>query len=72
MAFGWLYSGGGKRVQVIAAKPNAKDTEELMQLVASGSVRPVIEKIVTLEETDKAFHSVAAGHASGKVVIKII
>jgi len=72
LAFGWLYSGGGKRVQVIAAKPNAKDTEELMQLVAAGSIHPVIEQVVPLEELDKAFHSVASGHASGKVVVKIV
>ncbi|MEZ4628555.1 MAG: hypothetical protein R2912_10905 [Eubacteriales bacterium] len=46
MAFGWLYSMGGKRIRVLAAKPNAADTEALMQLVAAGSIRPVIEKIV--------------------------
>ena len=72
MAFGWLYSGGGKRVQLIAAKPNAKDTEYLMQLVAAGSIMPVIEQIVPLEEMDKAFHYVALGHANGKVVVKIV
>ncbi len=72
MAFGWLYSRGGKRVQVIAAKPNAKDTEELMPLVADGLIHPVIEQIVPLEELDKAFHYVASGHASGKVVIRIV
>lgn len=72
MAFGWLYSMGGKRFRVLAAKPNAKDTEELMQLVAAGWIRPVIEKIVPLEELDKTFHYVAAGHASGKVVIRVV
>ena len=72
MAFGWLYSMGGKRIRVLAAKPNAADTETLMQLVAAGSIRPVIEKIVSLEELDKAFHYVAAGHASGKVVIRVV
>jgi len=72
MAFGWLYSMGGKRIRVLAAKPNASDTEALMQLVAAGSIRPVIEKIVPLEELDKAFHYVAAGHASGKVVIRVV
>ena len=72
MAFGWLYSGGGKRLHLLAAKPNAKDTEELMQLVAAGTIQPVIEQVVPLEELDKAFHYVASGHASGKVVIKIV
>jgi len=71
MAFGWLYSLGGKRVRVLAARPNAADTEALMQLVASGAIRPVIEKIVPLEELDEAFYYVAAGHASGKVVVRI-
>ena len=71
MAFGWIYSMGGKRIRVLAAKPNAADTEALMQLVAAGSIRPVIEKIVPLEELDEAFHYVSAGHASGKVVVRI-
>jgi len=71
MAFGWLYSMGGKRIKVLAAKPNAKDTEELMQLVAAGSIHPVIEQIVPLDELDKAFHYVATSHASGKIVVKI-
>jgi len=31
----------------------------------------VIEKIVPLEELDKVFHYVAAGHASGKVVVRV-
>lgn len=72
IAFGWLYSMGGKRIQVLAAKPNAKDTEELMQLVEAGLIRPVIEQIVPLAELDKAFRYVASGHASGKVVVKIV
>jgi len=71
MAFGWLYSMGGKRIKMLAAKPNAKDTEALMQLVAAGSIRPVIEQIVPLAELNKAFHYVASCHASGKVVVKV-
>lgn len=72
MAFGWFYSLGQKRIKLLAARPDARDTEQLMCLVAAGSIRPVIEKIVPLEETDKAFRYVASGHASGKVVIKIV
>lgn len=71
LVFGWLYSMGTKRVRVLAAKPNAKDTEALMQLVARGVIRPVIEKIVPLQELDEAFRYVASGHASGKVVIRV-
>jgi NADPH:quinone reductase-like Zn-dependent oxidoreductase len=72
LVFGWLYSIGGKRVAMLAAKPNAKDTEELMRLVAAGTIRPVIEKVVPLEELDEAFRYVASGHASVKVVVKVI
>ena len=72
LSFGWLYSIGGKRVAMLAARPTARDTEELMRLVAAGTIRPVIEKIVSLEELNEGYRYVASGHASGKVVVKIV
>lgn len=71
MAFGWLYADGGRRLCVLAAKANAADSANLAALAAQGQIRPVIERIVPLEQTPEAFAYVAAGHAKGKVVVRM-
>ena len=69
--FGGLYSTGGKRIRVLSAKPDAKNTAELMRLVETGAIKPVIEKVVPLHEMAQAFAHVAGGHAGGKVVVRV-
>lgn len=71
MFFGWLYRGDEKRVRVLAARPNAEDTESLMQLVAQGKIKPVIDRVVALEDAGNAFLEVEKGHTSGKVVVRV-
>lgn len=71
LIFGWLYRSGGKQIRVLTASPNAKDTEELMQLVSQGKINPVIEHIVALKDAGKAFFEVEKCHASGKVVVRV-
>lgn len=72
MAFGFLYTSGLRSLRVLAAKANAQDSAYLVQLIADGSIAPVIERIVPLEQAVEAFHLVAAGHARGKTVVKIV
>lgn len=69
--FGGLYSTGGKRICVLSAKPDAKNTAELMRLVETGAIKPVIERVVPLHEMAQAFAHVALGHAGGKVVVRV-
>ncbi len=71
MLLGFLYSGGGRRVCVLVAKANADDSAVVAELVRQGRVSPVIERTVSLEETGEAFAYVAAGHARGKVVVRM-
>jgi NADPH:quinone reductase-like Zn-dependent oxidoreductase len=68
---GGLYSTGGKRICVLSAKPDAKNTAELMRLVETGAIKPVIERVVPLHEMAQAFAHVADGHAGGKVVVRV-
>ena len=68
---GGLYSTGGKRICVLSAKPDAKNTAELMRLVETGAIKPVIERVVPLHEMAQAFAHVARGHAGGKVVVRV-
>lgn len=48
-----------------------KDLVALKELVESGRVKPVIDKTFTLREISEAFRYLDAGHARGKVVIKV-
>lgn len=53
------------------AKTGKDDLTVLGDLIASGKVRPVIDRTYTLNETPEAVRYVAAKHARGKVVITI-
>jgi NADPH:quinone reductase-like Zn-dependent oxidoreductase len=51
------------------ATTNSEDLGTLGGMVASGAVKPVIDRVYPLEETAAAVAHVEAGHARGKVVI---
>jgi NADPH:quinone reductase-like Zn-dependent oxidoreductase len=53
----------------VLATTNSEDLRTLGDLVADGSVRPVIDRVVPLEDTADAMAYVEAGHARGKVVV---
>jgi len=65
----WLSSPGGKRLGNMTLKPN-KDLEFLTSLLESGAVKPVIDKIFSLENLVRALKYYDGGHASGKIIIK--
>ena len=71
LLLGFLYAGDGRRICVLKAKANADDSAVVAELVRQGRVTPVIERVVPLEEAAEAFAYVAAGHAKGKVVIRM-
>jgi NADPH:quinone reductase-like Zn-dependent oxidoreductase len=48
-----------------------EDYAELERLLAEGSVKPTIDKVVPLEEAAQAYASLEAGGTVGKVVIRI-
>jgi len=66
---GWLLSFGSKKMKSLSAKPDKKDLEFLAGLLESGSIRPVIDRRYSLEQTAEAMNYVSQGHASGKVII---
>jgi len=71
LLLGFLYAGGGRRICVLEAKANADHSAVVAELVRQGRITPVIERTVSLEETGEAFAYVAAGHARGKVVVRM-
>jgi len=68
---GPFLSIGSRKLRALAAKPNVKDLEFVIELVASGKIRPVIDRQYPLEHTAQAMRYVGEGHARGKVIITI-
>ncbi len=70
--FGKLMFLGSKKMCNLFAKSNQKDMEYITKLAKDSKIRAVVEKVYSLENSAEAMRYVANGHASGKVVIKVI
>lgn len=62
---------GGQTVTNLFASPNAADLAFVKDLIEAGKVTPVIDQIYPLENTAEAVRHVGAGHAAGKIIIRI-
>lgn len=62
---------GGQTITNLAATPNADDLSFVKDLIEAGKVAPVIDRTYPLENTAEAVRHVGAGHAAGKVIIRI-
>lgn len=62
---------GGQTVKNLTATPNADDLSFVKDLIEAGKVTPVIDRTYPLENTAEAVRHVGAGHAAGKVIIRI-
>lgn len=52
-------------------KASGSQLREITRLIEAGAIRPVIDRIFAFESTNEALAYVEAGHAKGKVVVKI-
>lgn len=68
---GTFMSIGNKKVCTLVAKPNRKDLEFVMELVASGKVKPVIDRHYQLHEIAEAVRCLSGGYARGKAIITV-
>lgn len=50
---------------------NGSQLREITRLIEAGAVRPVMDRVFPFESTNEALAYVDAGHAKGKVVVKI-
>ena len=71
LLFGWLLSSGSLKMRTLPAKSNQKDLEFIAKLVEEESLKPVIDKRYSLEQTAEAMRYISEGHARGKVVITL-
>lgn len=68
MALSWF---GSKKLAMVGAKISNDDLTTLGDLMKTGKVTPVIEKLYSLQELPEAIRHVETGHARGKVVITV-
>jgi NADPH:quinone reductase-like Zn-dependent oxidoreductase len=59
----------GQRVKFFVAKSGTADLELMLQLIAAGKLRPVIDRTYPLAEAREAIRYVGTGQARAKVVI---
>ena len=64
--------GRGVRFLPISRKPDGEALAELGKLVEAGKLKPVIDRVLSLEEIALGHARVESGRSRGKVVLKII
>lgn len=71
--FGASVSKPGKKGVAVmgTAQPNKTDMTLLKELIESGKIKPVIDRVYNWEEAAEAISYLEKGHAKGKVVLKI-
>jgi len=62
---------GRQRLLVANVRDRPGDYAELESLVISGAVRPLIDRVLPLEQAREAFAAVEAGGFAGKIVIRL-
>jgi NADPH:quinone reductase-like Zn-dependent oxidoreductase len=71
LVFGRILSFGSKKMKSLTAKTNKTDLELLAKLLEKGIIKPVIDRLYSLDKTADAMNYLKQGHSPGKVVINI-
>lgn len=61
----------GAHYTFVFVKPNGMQLEEIKDLIESGKIKPVIDRVFPLDMAREALSYVAAGRTRGKVVLRI-
>ncbi len=62
---------GGKKSKWILLKTNSKDLEYVTDLIESGKIKPIVDRVYPLDEIANAHRYSETGKAKGKIVIDI-
>ena len=70
--FGFVLSSfGNKKFGGMMTKINNEDLHVMKELLDTGKVKAVIDRMYPLDKTAEAIRYLEEGHAQGKVIIKI-
>lgn len=61
----------GQRFVAILSITKREDLDTIARLLADGSIKPVLDRVVPLAETPDALHYLATGEVRGKVVVTV-
>ncbi len=67
----WLSRTGTQKLGALTYEPQKKDLAFVSELLAAGTVIPVIDRCYPLRDTAEAIRYVETGHARGKVVVTV-
>src|SRR5947209_474761 len=67
----WIRITTGKKIRVLAVRPNLKDMVHITELCEAGKVIPVIDRRYPLSEVPEAIGYLGEGRVQGKVVITV-
>lgn len=60
-----------KKLSLFLQKANRDDLQQVSEWLEAGTIKPVVDRVFSLEEIQAAFTYVIDGHAQGKVVISL-
>jgi NADPH:quinone reductase-like Zn-dependent oxidoreductase len=63
--------GSSQKVSFFIAQFSRADLSTLRELIESGKIKPVVEKVYPLAQVGDAMRHLGTGHARGKIVLKI-
>lgn len=61
----------GPRARLILINSNTRDLKEIASLVEKGLLKPVIDRVINLEDFKAGFEHLESRHARGKIVVRI-
>jgi NADPH:quinone reductase-like Zn-dependent oxidoreductase len=65
----WISRTTGKKIRILAVRPNTEDVNFVKELIEAGRVMLIIDKTFPLSEVPEAISYVGDGRSQGKVVI---
>ncbi len=62
----------GARFDWFVVEPNGQQLSQIGQLLDSGQIRPIVDRVFPLAEARQAFEESEKGHAQGKIVLRVL